>query len=60
MTEMEWLKEQKERIESAIKMHENCLNILRPQLGVVFSIIAQKDGQPDGALGCPANQSCER
>ena len=57
---MEWLKEQKERIERAIKMHENCLNILRPQLGVVCSIIAQKDGQPDGALGCPANQSCER
>ena len=60
MTEMEWLKKQKVLTERAIKMHENCLNSLRQQLDVVCSLIGQRDGQPDGALGCPANQSCER
>ncbi len=43
----EWLKEQKERIERDIKMHENCLNGLRVQLNAVCSIIAQRDGQPE-------------
>ncbi len=58
--EMEWLEEQKKLMERAIKMHENCLNNLRQQLGALCSIIAQMDGQPDGTLGCPANQICER
>ena len=55
--EMEWLEEQKKLMERAIKMHENCLNNLRQQLGALCSIIAQMDGQPDGTLGCPANQN---
>ncbi len=57
---MEWIKEQKELTERAIRMHENCLNGLRQQLDAICSIIAQMGGQPDDALGCPANQSCER
>lgn len=47
MTGTEWLKEEKNRIESDIKMHENRLNILRVQLDAVCSIIAQRDGQPE-------------
>ena len=33
----EWLKEQKERIERDIKMHENCLNGLRVQLNAIYT-----------------------
>lgn len=60
MTEMEWLKEQKERIENYIKVHEAGLNIFRQQLEAVCSVIAQMEGQPDSALGCPTDQNCGR
>lgn len=55
---MEWLREQKEQTESAIKMHESCLKSLRQQMGTVCSIIAQIERQQDSPLGGPANQVC--
>ena len=60
MTGTEWLNQEKKRIESAIKMHENCLKILRTQLGAVCSIIVQREGTPEDTLDCPGDQSCER
>ena len=56
MTEMNWMKQQEERIESSIKMHENCLIHAKEELDVLRKIISRLDGESNN-MNCPKNQS---